>query len=172
MLQGKSQMSGGQSSSKHARGLDLYLANKRGQSIRVTLWGGLGDMLTEKITKHVGLCPVVLTSVNAKYYNSKSPWNIKPVGESSGSTNLETGVAPTSPLMKRLSKESLSRDPSVSTSLKPVEEKNKKRLEYEDSDTEIPNGDQPESEDRYIESDSEPGEETGSEKLDTAEEAK
>ncbi|GJY98273.1 replication protein A 70 kDa DNA-binding subunit C-like protein [Tanacetum coccineum] len=32
--------------------LDFYLANQRGQSLRVTLWGGLGDALIERKTKH------------------------------------------------------------------------------------------------------------------------
>ncbi|KAL6559239.1 hypothetical protein OROHE_006608 [Orobanche hederae] len=54
-----------------SRTLDFFLANKRGQSIRVTLWGGLGDILIEKKTKHVGLCPVVITALNAKQYNNK-----------------------------------------------------------------------------------------------------
>ncbi|KAL6569800.1 hypothetical protein OROMI_014314 [Orobanche minor] len=53
------------------KNLDFHLANHRGHSIRVTLWGGLGDALIEKKTKHVGLCPVVLTSVSAKNYNNK-----------------------------------------------------------------------------------------------------
>nr|GEW14105.1 hypothetical protein [Tanacetum cinerariifolium] len=34
-----------------SRNLDFYLANHRGQSIMVTLWGGLGDVLIEKKTK-------------------------------------------------------------------------------------------------------------------------
>nr|GFA06298.1 hypothetical protein [Tanacetum cinerariifolium] len=38
-----------------SRTLNFYLANYRGQSVRVTLWGGLGEMLIEKRTHHVGL---------------------------------------------------------------------------------------------------------------------
>nr|GEX94596.1 hypothetical protein [Tanacetum cinerariifolium] len=41
------------------------------QSIRVTLWGGLGDLLIEKKTKHIGMCPVVVTSTSVKFYNNK-----------------------------------------------------------------------------------------------------
>ncbi|GJY53205.1 replication protein A 70 kDa DNA-binding subunit C-like protein [Tanacetum coccineum] len=51
--------------------LDFYLANHRGQSIRVTLWGALRDVLIEKKSKQAGMCLIVLTSVNAKYYNSE-----------------------------------------------------------------------------------------------------
>ncbi|GKA65300.1 retrovirus-related pol polyprotein from transposon TNT 1-94 [Tanacetum coccineum] len=40
-----------------------------GQQIRVTLWGGLGDMLIQKRTCHVGLYPVVITVVLVKLYN-------------------------------------------------------------------------------------------------------
>ena len=47
-----------------------------GQSIRVTLWGGLADMLIEKKATHVGMCPVVVTSTSAKYYNSEWLWSI------------------------------------------------------------------------------------------------
>ncbi|GJW29721.1 zf-CCHC domain-containing protein [Tanacetum coccineum] len=35
----------------------------RGQSVRVTLWGGLGDVLIKKKTKHVGMSATVLTSI-------------------------------------------------------------------------------------------------------------
>nr|GEW54813.1 hypothetical protein [Tanacetum cinerariifolium] len=35
--------------------LDFYLANCRGQQIKVTLWGGPGDMLIQNRTCHVGL---------------------------------------------------------------------------------------------------------------------
>nr|GFC40979.1 replication protein A 70 kDa DNA-binding subunit C-like [Tanacetum cinerariifolium] len=45
-----------------SRILDFYLANSRGQAVRVTLWGGLGEKLIEKRTCHVGLYPIVLTS--------------------------------------------------------------------------------------------------------------
>ncbi|GKG22518.1 replication protein A 70 kDa DNA-binding subunit C-like protein, partial [Tanacetum coccineum] len=56
--------------------LDFYLANHRGQALRVTLWGGLGDVLIEKKTKHVRMCAVVLTLMSVKNYNSKTRWNI------------------------------------------------------------------------------------------------
>ncbi|GJY97306.1 replication protein A 70 kDa DNA-binding subunit C-like protein [Tanacetum coccineum] len=49
--------------------LDFYLANQGGQSLRVTLWGGVGDSLIEKKTAHVGMCATVLTSMSAKTYN-------------------------------------------------------------------------------------------------------
>ncbi|GKD53210.1 reverse transcriptase domain-containing protein [Tanacetum coccineum] len=49
-----------------SRNLDFYLANHR-----VTLWGALGDVLVEKKSKQAGMCPIVLTSANAKYYNNK-----------------------------------------------------------------------------------------------------
>ncbi|GJU47755.1 DNA helicase PIF1, ATP-dependent [Tanacetum coccineum] len=42
-----------------------------GHSIRVTLWGGLGDVLVERKTKHVGMCAVVLTGMSVKEYNNK-----------------------------------------------------------------------------------------------------
>ncbi|GKB85837.1 ATP-dependent DNA helicase PIF1-like protein [Tanacetum coccineum] len=51
--------------------LDFYLANCRGQQIRVTLWGGLGDMLIQKRTRHVGLYPPVITAVSVKLYNNR-----------------------------------------------------------------------------------------------------
>ncbi|KAL6573296.1 hypothetical protein OROHE_001755 [Orobanche hederae] len=51
--------------------LDFYLTNQRGQSVRVTLWGSLGDVLIEKKIKSAGLHAVILTSVNAKLYNNK-----------------------------------------------------------------------------------------------------
>ncbi|KAL6501059.1 hypothetical protein OROHE_025256 [Orobanche hederae] len=51
--------------------LDFYLTNQRSQSVRVTLWGSLGDVLIEKKTKSDGLHAVILTSVNAKLYNNK-----------------------------------------------------------------------------------------------------
>ncbi|GJX40662.1 uncharacterized mitochondrial protein-like protein [Tanacetum coccineum] len=55
-----------------SRNLDFYLANHMGQSIRVTPWGALGDVLIEKKAKQAGMCPIVLTSANAKYYNMKA----------------------------------------------------------------------------------------------------
>ncbi|GJU71919.1 DNA helicase PIF1, ATP-dependent [Tanacetum coccineum] len=36
-----------------------------------TIWGGLGDVLIEKKTKHVVMCTVVLTLMSAKNYNNK-----------------------------------------------------------------------------------------------------
>lgn len=38
--------------------------------------GGLGEVLIEKKTKHTGLCAVILTSVNARHYNSKGAFII------------------------------------------------------------------------------------------------
>ncbi|GJX13490.1 ATP-dependent DNA helicase PIF1-like protein [Tanacetum coccineum] len=52
--------------------LDFHLANIRGQSLRVTLWGRLGDMLIEKRTCHVRLYLIVLTAMSVKLYNSKT----------------------------------------------------------------------------------------------------
>ncbi|GKD52100.1 reverse transcriptase domain-containing protein [Tanacetum coccineum] len=49
--------------------LDFFLANHRGQSIRVTLWGALRDVLVENKSKQAGMCLIVLTSANKKYYN-------------------------------------------------------------------------------------------------------
>ncbi|GJX30592.1 reverse transcriptase domain-containing protein [Tanacetum coccineum] len=51
--------------------LEFYLANPKGQSLRVTLWGSVGDSLIEKKTAHPGVCPVVLTSMFAKLYNNR-----------------------------------------------------------------------------------------------------
>ncbi|GJZ86190.1 ATP-dependent DNA helicase PIF1-like protein [Tanacetum coccineum] len=51
--------------------LDFHLANNRGQSVRVTLWGGLGEMLIEKRTRRVGLYPIVLTAMSVKLYNNR-----------------------------------------------------------------------------------------------------
>ncbi|GKD91255.1 DNA helicase PIF1, ATP-dependent [Tanacetum coccineum] len=42
-----------------------------GQSLRVTLWGQLGDVLVEKKTRHVGVCAMVLTGMSVKEYNNK-----------------------------------------------------------------------------------------------------
>ncbi|GKC72958.1 putative reverse transcriptase domain-containing protein [Tanacetum coccineum] len=42
-----------------------------GQSLRVTLWGELGDVLVEKKTKHAGVCAMVLTGMSGKEYNNK-----------------------------------------------------------------------------------------------------
>ncbi|GJU70583.1 reverse transcriptase domain-containing protein [Tanacetum coccineum] len=54
-----------------SKNLDFHLANHRGQSIRVTLWGSLGDVLIEKKTKQTGVCPVILTATCPKKYNNK-----------------------------------------------------------------------------------------------------
>nr|GEU77788.1 hypothetical protein [Tanacetum cinerariifolium] len=81
-----------------SRTLDFYLANSRlltfstviihvpylaaniiffknscpmGHVVRVTLWGGLGEKLIKKRTCHVGLYPVVLTSLSIKLYNNR-----------------------------------------------------------------------------------------------------
>ncbi|GJW14009.1 nucleic acid-binding, OB-fold protein [Tanacetum coccineum] len=43
----------------------------RGQSLRVTLWGQLGDVLVEKKTRHAGVCAMVLTGMSVKEYNNK-----------------------------------------------------------------------------------------------------
>ncbi|GJS15441.1 DNA helicase PIF1, ATP-dependent [Tanacetum coccineum] len=51
--------------------LDFFLANQRGHSLMVTLWGGLGDVLVERKTKHLGMCVVVLTGMYVKDYNNK-----------------------------------------------------------------------------------------------------
>ncbi|KAL6585559.1 hypothetical protein OROMI_002203 [Orobanche minor] len=54
-----------------SRTLDFYLTNRRGQSVRITLWGSLGDVLIDKKTRNIGLHAVVLTVVNPKLYNNK-----------------------------------------------------------------------------------------------------
>ncbi|GJW79947.1 reverse transcriptase domain-containing protein [Tanacetum coccineum] len=54
-----------------SKNIDFHLANNRGQSVRVTLWGGLSEMLIEKRTRHVGLYPIVLTTMSAKLYNNR-----------------------------------------------------------------------------------------------------
>ncbi|GJS98457.1 DNA helicase PIF1, ATP-dependent [Tanacetum coccineum] len=43
----------------------------RGRSLKVTLWGGVGDSLIEKKTTHVRMCAIVLTSMTAMTYNNK-----------------------------------------------------------------------------------------------------
>ncbi|GJW14020.1 hypothetical protein Tco_0018153 [Tanacetum coccineum] len=43
----------------------------KNQSIQVTLWGALGDLLIEKKTKHAGMCLVIVISTSAKFYNNK-----------------------------------------------------------------------------------------------------
>ncbi|KAL6549480.1 hypothetical protein OROHE_008597 [Orobanche hederae] len=54
-----------------SRTLDFHLTNRRGQSVRVTLWGSLGDVLIDEKTRNTGLHAVVLTAVNPKLYNNK-----------------------------------------------------------------------------------------------------
>ncbi|GKD93127.1 replication protein A 70 kDa DNA-binding subunit C-like protein [Tanacetum coccineum] len=49
----------------------FHVFENKNQSIRVTLWGALGDLLIEKKTKHAGMCPVVVISTSAKFYNNK-----------------------------------------------------------------------------------------------------
>ncbi|GKC38270.1 replication protein A 70 kDa DNA-binding subunit C-like protein, partial [Tanacetum coccineum] len=46
-------------------GYDFCLM-KQGQSLGVTLWGELGDVLVEKKTKHAGVCAMVLTGMSGK----------------------------------------------------------------------------------------------------------
>ncbi|GKA83816.1 ATP-dependent DNA helicase PIF1-like protein [Tanacetum coccineum] len=48
-----------------------YSVEDSGQSIRVTLWGGLSNMLIKKRTRHVGLYPIVLTVVSVKLYSNR-----------------------------------------------------------------------------------------------------
>ena len=63
-------------------------------------------------------------------YESFTCWKINsppPAGEITSSSGLEPDTGSSSPLMKKLSKKSLSKNPNVSTPLKPVEGKNKKR---------------------------------------------
>nr|GEU32792.1 hypothetical protein [Tanacetum cinerariifolium] len=51
--------------------MDFIVSNEKGQSVRVTLWGGLGEMLIEKRTCYVGLYPIVLTALSVKLYNNR-----------------------------------------------------------------------------------------------------
>nr|GEV43167.1 nucleic acid-binding, OB-fold protein [Tanacetum cinerariifolium] len=51
--------------------LDFHLANSRGQSVRATLWGSLGELLIEKRTSHVEVYLIVLTCLIVKQYNSQ-----------------------------------------------------------------------------------------------------
>ncbi|GJR61402.1 hypothetical protein Tco_1503564 [Tanacetum coccineum] len=55
-----------------SKNLNFHLANHRGQSIKVTLRGSLGDVLIEKKTKQTGVCQVILTATCPKKYNSTS----------------------------------------------------------------------------------------------------
>ncbi|GKA40198.1 DNA helicase PIF1, ATP-dependent [Tanacetum coccineum] len=49
----------------------LVKADGFGQSMRVTLWGSLGDVLIEKKTKKTGVCPLILSATCPKKYNNK-----------------------------------------------------------------------------------------------------
>ncbi|GJU93725.1 replication protein A 70 kDa DNA-binding subunit C-like protein [Tanacetum coccineum] len=49
-----------------SRTLDFYLTNQRSQALRLTLWGGLGDVLIEKKTKHAGMYKLYLSSSSSK----------------------------------------------------------------------------------------------------------
>ncbi|GJZ04023.1 replication protein A 70 kDa DNA-binding subunit C-like protein [Tanacetum coccineum] len=52
--------------------INKYLIDAAGgQSVRVTLWGSLGELLIEKRTSHVGVYPIVLTCLTVKEYNSR-----------------------------------------------------------------------------------------------------
>ncbi|GJT12703.1 hypothetical protein Tco_0859745 [Tanacetum coccineum] len=53
------------------RYLSMNFVVSNSKSLRVTLWGGLGDVLVERKTKHVGMCAAVLTAMSAKDYNNK-----------------------------------------------------------------------------------------------------
>ncbi|KAL6517891.1 hypothetical protein OROMI_033592 [Orobanche minor] len=51
--------------------LDFHLTNERirGRTLRVTLWGKLGDQLLKMMSGHCGNYTIILTSMSAKYYN-------------------------------------------------------------------------------------------------------
>ncbi|GJS17061.1 replication protein A 70 kDa DNA-binding subunit C-like protein [Tanacetum coccineum] len=51
--------------------LDFPLTNERGRTLRVTLWGKLGDELLKIMSGHSGNYIVILTSISVKYYNGK-----------------------------------------------------------------------------------------------------
>ncbi|GJX55463.1 nucleic acid-binding, OB-fold protein [Tanacetum coccineum] len=51
--------------------LDFALTNERGHTLRVTLWGKLGDELLKMMSGHCENYTLILTSMSAKYYNSK-----------------------------------------------------------------------------------------------------
>ncbi|GKB15197.1 DNA helicase PIF1, ATP-dependent, partial [Tanacetum coccineum] len=52
--------------------LEFYLENQRGQSLRVTLWGKLGDVLVEKKTRHAGVCAMELRADGRKGASRKN----------------------------------------------------------------------------------------------------
>ncbi|GJR09517.1 nucleic acid-binding, OB-fold protein [Tanacetum coccineum] len=54
-----------------SRNLDFYLANYRGQSIRVTLWGSLGDVLIKKKAKQAGILKALITNMPTSGKDSK-----------------------------------------------------------------------------------------------------
>ncbi|GKA93874.1 hypothetical protein Tco_0815860 [Tanacetum coccineum] len=71
-LPSNDQRSGGQTFKIMLENLTSNIANhKRGQSIKVTLRGSLGDVLIEKKTKQTGVCQVILTATCPKKYNNK-----------------------------------------------------------------------------------------------------
>ncbi|GKD28152.1 hypothetical protein Tco_1234366 [Tanacetum coccineum] len=51
--------------------LDFHLANSRGQSVRATPWGSIGELLIKKRTSHVGVYLIALTCLTVKQYNSE-----------------------------------------------------------------------------------------------------
>ncbi|KAL6547461.1 hypothetical protein OROMI_023182 [Orobanche minor] len=51
--------------------LDFHLINERGRTLRVTLWGKLGDQLLKMMSSHCGNYTIILTSMSAKYYNGQ-----------------------------------------------------------------------------------------------------
>ncbi|KAL6498497.1 Replication factor A protein 1 [Orobanche hederae] len=53
------------------RSLDIRITNQSGQAMKVTLWGGLCDVLIEKKIKHSGICPILITSTVARTYHNK-----------------------------------------------------------------------------------------------------
>ncbi|KAL6558413.1 hypothetical protein OROMI_018763 [Orobanche minor] len=54
-----------------SKSLDFILANERGRTIRVTIWGKLGDVLLKKKPNNCGNYTIILTSMSAKYYNGQ-----------------------------------------------------------------------------------------------------
>ncbi|KAL6547418.1 hypothetical protein OROMI_023139 [Orobanche minor] len=51
--------------------LDFHLINERGRTLRVILWGKLGDQLLKMMSDHCGNYTIILTSMSAKYYNGQ-----------------------------------------------------------------------------------------------------
>ncbi|KAL6507132.1 hypothetical protein OROHE_022031 [Orobanche hederae] len=54
-----------------SKSLDFILAIERGRTIRVTLWGKLGDALLKKKPNNCGNYTIIPTSMSAKYYNGQ-----------------------------------------------------------------------------------------------------